>query len=73
MGRLKGLFGEIGRLAGIFKNNAVVAGDGYLAEGSLFLGRMSQLSDGISFLLEATVTWATGPLVLSNILSGTSD
>jgi hypothetical protein len=53
LGRLKGLFGEIGRLAGIFKNNAVVAGDGYLAEGSLFLGRMSQLSDGISFLLEA--------------------
>jgi hypothetical protein len=25
----------------------------FVAEGSLFLGRMSQLSDGVSFLLEA--------------------
>jgi betaine reductase len=25
----------------------------FVAKGSLFLGRMSQLSDGISFLLEA--------------------
>ncbi len=45
----------------------------FVAKGSLFLGRMSQLSDGIFSLLEATLIWAIGLLVLSNILSGTSD
>ena len=31
----------------------------FVAKGSLFLGRMSQLSDGISFILEANSKSAT--------------
>jgi betaine reductase len=32
----------------------------FVAKGSLFLGRMSQLSDGISFLLEANGSFEKG-------------